>query len=161
MSSLLQPERAARLVEQHALDSSLPGLTEVIETVLDTAFDPVASNGYEAEIQRAIQRVVVDRLVRLASVAPMAQVRAIAAYFLEELAERSEDSAGLPGVAAIEARAHDDALRRDIRRFLERPGGTTTPREPPTAPPGSPIGDPGFHWLHQPYCSEQILHTGW
>ena len=161
VSSLLQPDRAARLVEQHALDASAPGLVEVIDTLLDTAFDAVAPNGYEAEIQRAVQRVVVDGLVRLGSGAPMPQVRAIAAYLLEQLARRPERSSEVPGESTIEARAHNNSLRRDIRRFLERPGEPAPPWPAPATPPGSPIGDPGSHWLHHSHVSEQMPHTGW
>ena len=161
VSNIFQPARAARLVEQHALNDALPGLVEVIETVLQTTFDAVSSNGYEFELQRAIQRVVVDRLVRLGSVAPMAQVRAISAYWLEELAQRIDEPTGLAELSGIEARAHVDALRRDIRRFLDRPGGIAEPWEAPTAPPGSPIGDPGLRWLAVPYCSTPFIHTQW
>ena len=161
VSNIFQPERAARLVEQHALDTAVPGLVEVIETVLDTTFDAASSNGYESELQRAIQRVVVDRLVRLGSVAPMPQVRAISAYWLEDLAHRIEESTGRAGLGGIEGRAHIDALRRDIRRFLDRPGGTAEPWEAPAAPPGSPIGDPGLRWLWEPYCSDPFVQTGW
>ena len=91
----------------------------------------------------------------------MAQVRAISAYWLEDLADRIEASTGLAGLGGIEGRAHVDALRRDIRRFLDRPGGTAEPWEAPTAPPGSPIGDPGLRWLGEPYCSDPFVHTGW
>ncbi len=37
-NNMLAPERAARLVEQHALDPSLPGLEEVIVSLVNTAF---------------------------------------------------------------------------------------------------------------------------
>ena len=63
VSTILQPARSARLVEQHALDRAVPGLVEVIETMLETTFfDVVSSDPYEAEVQRAVQRVVVNRL---------------------------------------------------------------------------------------------------
>jgi hypothetical protein len=105
--------------------------------------------------------VVVDGLVRLGSGAPMPQVRAIAAYLLEQLARRPERSSEVPGESTIEARAHNNSLRRDIRRFLERPGEPAPPWPAPATPPGSPIGDPGSHWLHHSHGSEQMPHTGW
>ena len=161
VSSILQPARSARLVEQRALDRAVPGLVEVIETMLETTFDVVSSDPYEVEVQRAVQRVVVDRLVRLGSVAPMAQVRAVSAYWLEDLVRRIDEVTGLAGLGGVEGRAHVDALRRDIRRFLDRPGGIAEPWEAPAVPPGSPIGDPGLRWLLEPFCSEPFMVTEW
>ena len=158
VANILQPARAARMIEQHALDEAVPGLIEVIDTLLDTTFDAAVSGPYEAEVQRAVQRVVVDRLIRLGSVAPMAQVRAVSAYWLEDLVRRINGSGGRGGVGA---RAHLDALGRDIRRFLNRPGESAEPWEAPAVPPGSPIGDPGLHWLLEPFCSEPFVLTGW
>ncbi len=160
LSNIFQPARAARLVEQHALDATVPGLAEVVETVLEATFDTASSNGYESELQRAVQRVVVDRLIQLGSVAPMAQVRALSAYWLEDLAQRVEASAEFTGLEGVAERAHLAALRRDIRRYLDRPGGIPEPLALPMAPPGSPIGDPGLGWLGEPYCSQPFIHTG-
>jgi hypothetical protein len=162
VSTILQPARSARLVEQHALDRAVPGLVDVIETMLETTFfGVVSSDPYEAEVQRAVQRVVVNRLIRLGSVAPMAQVRAVSAYWLEDLVRRLDEVTGLGGLGGVEGRAHVDALRRDIRRFLDRPGGIAELWEAPAVPPGSPIGDPGMRWLPEPFCSEPIVVTAW
>ena len=158
VSNILQPARAARLVEQHALDAAIPGLVEVIEALLEATFDDVSPDRYEAEVQRAVQRVVVERLIRLSSVAPMAQVRAISEYWLADLVERINESAGLGGV---EARAHVGALSREIARFFNRPGGTAESWEGPAAPPGSPIGDSARRWLPEPFCSEPFVPEGW
>ena len=158
VSNILQPARSARLVEQHALDDEIPGLVEVIETLLETTFDEVSSDRYEAEVERAVQRVVVDRLIRLGSVAPMPQVRAVSAFWLADLLERIHESTGR---GDVEARAHVGALGRDITRFLNRPGGITEPRDGPAAPPGSPIGDSALRWLPEPFCSEPFVLSGW
>ena len=161
VSALLRPERAARLVEQHALDSDVPGLVEVIDALVQATFGRASSDGYRLELQRAVQRVVVDRLIRLASVAPMAQVRALAAYRLEVLPGRLVVS-DLPGeVDRIAHLAHVNALERDVTRFLEAPGDGAEAWEPPSAPPGSPIGDPGLQWLPEPFCSQWSEPTRW
>ena len=136
----------------------MPGLVEVIETLLETTFAVVSSDRYEAEVQRAVQSVVVDRLIRLASVAPM---RAVSAYWLEDLVRRIDEVSGPSGLGGVEGRAHVDTLRRDIRRFLDRPGGIAEPWEAPAVPPVSPTGDPGLRWLGEPFCSEPFLVTGW
>ena len=161
VANILEPTRAARLVEQHAVDAEVPGLVEVIEALLETTFNAVSSERYEAEVQRAVQRVVVDRLIRLGSVAPMAQVRAVSAYWLEDLVRRIDETAGLAGLGGVEGRAHIDALRRDIDRFVDRPGGVAEPWELPPAPPGSPIGDSVLRWLPEPYCSEPFMSQIW
>ncbi len=80
---LLTPDRAARMAEQHALDPTLPGLDDVIDTVVATAFGAAAATPYQAEIKRAVERVVVDQLTMLAGSAPMADVRALANYALQ------------------------------------------------------------------------------
>ena len=137
--------------------------------MVETTFDVLSSDRYEVEVQRAVQRVVVDRLIRLGSVAPMAQVRAVAAYWLEDLTRRINQSTGLGGwreltsesAVGVEERAHFDALGRDILRFLDRSGGIAEPLAAPAVPPGSPIGDPGLHWLPEPFCSEPYVLQRW
>jgi len=153
---ILQPDRAARMVTQHAVDQSLPGLGEVIDRLVRATFDQPTSGSYEAEVRRAEERVLIDRLQWLAGSAPNAQVRAIASLKLEGLAARARRSnavAAGPGSQAESERAHRTLLAADIKRFLERPmvdaaGGRIMPPSP--APPGAPIGDYGQHWLARP-----------
>jgi hypothetical protein len=141
VSNILQEERSARVVEQHAVDPSLPGLGEVIEQLWSAAFDARTSNPYEAEIARAVQRVVVDELTGLAASARMPQVRAIAA---QKLTRKLVELASL-SPADESAAAHAAAVARDIRRFLDNPEGFKRPPAP-VAPPGAPIGEPCMDW---------------
>ena len=148
---LLDDARAARMVEQHALDATLPGLDAVIDQVFASTFAATSSNAYEAEIARAVQRVVVERLMTLAATADMPQVRAIATQKLQQRAQRLS---GTP-LTNAGASAHASLLASDIKRFLDRPFAPVTRTEIPTAPPGAPIGDPGMDWLGRlaPLCS--------
>jgi hypothetical protein len=160
VASLLEPTRAARLVEQHAGDEALPGLLDVVERLLETTFAAVASNGYDAELQRVVQRVIVERLMRLGSVSPMGQVRAVSQYWLAELARRIDenrdrDAGGASGIA------HVAALRRDIQRFFDSPGEVEDRWSAPSAPPGSPIGDSGLAWIAEPFCSQPDQPSVW
>jgi len=148
VSQLLDPERAARLVEQKALDPSLPGLDDVLERLLAATWKktPAALSSYEAEIARAVEHIVIERLMGLAGGARMPQVRALAT---EALARRiSSPMGGWLGVA------HEELLARDIRRFLERPAAPLASPAIPVAPPGPPIGDPALDYLRslEPYC---------
>jgi hypothetical protein len=146
---LFDEARAARLVEQRALDPSMPGLDGVIDKVVAATFGAAASDSYEAEIQRAVQRVVVEHLMRLAASADMSQVRAIATARLRARA------AALPTVGTTAAAAHGSLLAADIKRFLDRPAPPVTATPIPGPPPGAPIGEPALDWLHrlEPACS--------
>jgi hypothetical protein len=141
LSFLLDAERCARLVEQHALDASLPGLEQVLDAVDAGTFTVATNNAYEAEISRAIQRAYVDRLMRLAGTAEMPQVRAIAAQRLRQRARDQGD-------------AHAQLLADDIKRFLERPMQPAQPTDAFQPPPGAPIGEPALDWLRriEPLC---------
>jgi hypothetical protein len=140
----LQPDRAARMVAQHAIDPSLPGLDEVIGALSKATFSAAASTPYEQEIRRAAARALVERLMWLAGGAPMPQVRAVATQQLANL-----QNPGMNGSNADD-QPFRTLLAADIKRFLERP---MEPIKTPTtydAPPGAPIGDQPIDWLASP-----------
>ena len=142
---LLAPDRAARLVEQHAIDPRLPGVEEVIDSLLSAVFTAPAANPYQAEIARAVQRVAVDQLMSLAASAPMPQVRALAT---ERLTRKMNQLTGV--VPANDGdRAHGMLLAQDIKRFLDRPYAAYAPV--PTVEPvrGDPIGDSGMEFFRR------------
>jgi hypothetical protein len=152
---MLQPDRAARMVAQNAVDQSLPGLGEVIDKLIKATFDQTTSGSYEQEVRRAEERVLIDRVMWLAGSAPNAQVRAIASLKLDRIAARARaaNTATAVGSQAEGERAHRLLIAADIKRFLERPmvdaaGGRIMPATP--APPGAPIGDMGQQWLARP-----------
>ncbi len=142
----LQLDRAARMVAQHAVDPSLPGLEEVIDKLTAATFDAAAATSYEAAVKRAEQRVLVSRVMWLAQGSPNNDVRAIASFRLQKLATRLRTS---PGTEDAEI-GHRALLAADIKRFLERSQEAVgiVPAEP--APPGAPIGDLGEDWLGAP-----------
>ena len=129
-----------------AVDPSLPGLEEVIDRLTRAVFDAAAANPYEAEIRRAEERVLVDRVMWLATGAPNSQVRAIAAFKLGKLAARLRTEAN----ASEPEQAQRTLLAADIKRFLDRPADTAHVTPPPDAPPGAPIGDYPMDWLARP-----------
>jgi Met-zincin/Domain of unknown function (DUF5117) len=143
ISNVLDNARAARIVEQHAIDPALPGLEEVIGVLVDATFKAATATPYEAEIARATQRVLVDDLMTLAAGAPMAQVRAIASLALKN---RMAAMTIGPAIAGDRA-AHASLLAADIKRFLDRPIAPTPRMEAPELPPGAPIGEPAIEWL--------------
>lgn len=144
---VLQHDRAARMVAQNAVDSLLPGLDEVIDRMTRATFDAVTSTPYEAEVRRATERVLVDRVTWLARAAPNGQVRAIASMKLQKLAARLRGNAGTKSAADL---AQHTLLAADIKRFLERPAEVARMLPAADAPPGAPIGDMGQNWLASP-----------
>jgi hypothetical protein len=140
---VLQLDRSARMVAQHAVDSALPGLEEVIDRLSKATFDAPAATPYEAAIRRAEERVFVDRVMWIASAAPNSQVRAIASLKLSKLAARMRAAADQDEAE----QAQHAQLAADIKRFLERPAETARIMPAPDAPPGAPIGDMPQDWL--------------
>jgi hypothetical protein len=147
LGTLLSSDRAARLVEQNALDPSLPGLGDVIDSVFAATFGATARTPYEQEVRRAVERVAIDELMDLAGSAPMSQVRAIATLKLQRRgSELGQSAVARQGGEAAVAQA--TLLSADIGRFLTRPANPVAIRFPaPNAPPGAPIGDPAMEWL--------------
>jgi len=143
---VLENARAARMVAQHAEDPSLPGLGEVIDRLVKATVDASTASPYEAEIKRAEERVMVDRLTWLAESAANPQVRAIASAKLQALAARFR------GPSTDEAeQAARTLMAADIKRFIERDAAEGQKLIPPSpAPPGAPIGDMGEDWLFAP-----------
>jgi hypothetical protein len=156
---VLEFTRAARMVAQHALDPSLPGLEEVIDRLTKAIFNAQVASPYEAEVRRSEERVLVDRVMWLATAAPNGQVRAIASLKLSTLAARLR-SVAATGESEV---AQNTLLASDIKRFLERPAETTKMIPPDAAPPGAPIGgDTGMDWLKPvPICTWTSLHPEW
>ena len=147
---LLADDRAARLVEQKALDPTLPGFEDVLAAIQTALFSATVRSPYEAEVNRGAQRVFVDELMSTASGAPMPQVRAIATLYLQRLGASRTGATG----NTMEV-AHAGLLAHDIKRFMDRPATAADIRQTPLAPPGAPIGDPGMDWLNRvmPPCS--------
>lgn len=135
VSQILNPERAARLVEQGVLAPQLPDLMEVMDRLETATFGPAPDDPYQAAVKRVVETVVAEQLMDLAGGAPMPQVRAIASDRLHRLHDRLSARRGNDV-----ARAHATYLAAQIQRFLDRPAEAQAPPQPVQAPPGDPIG---------------------
>ena len=120
---ILNPERAARLIQQHASDPAIDGLGEVIDKLLARTWRAPAASGLQREVQRAVNYVVLYHLMSLAhdDGAP-ARAREIAWEKLQAM----KTWAG-PYAASL------------IQRYQENPKEIPVTR-PPEPPPGQPIG---------------------
>ncbi len=128
LGQLLQGERAARLVQYHAQDASLPGLAEVIDFIFTATWKAPRQAGLKAEVQRVTETVALYHLMMLSisDTAP-AQVRAIAEAKLSTLATF------LHGPDP-----HKSFAARAIEQFRKDPKRIPLP-VPIEAPPGQPI----------------------
>jgi hypothetical protein len=138
VSALLEPHRAARLVDYHSRASANPDFSEVAGALVRrTWYEAAPQDAQQAAIARAVQSLVVTRLMDLAANdAASTQVRADASAALRTLAGQLKLS---PRVAAPDA-AHSAATVEDIERFLSRPDAPRKRTQPLPAPPGDPIG---------------------
>jgi hypothetical protein len=131
---VLQPHRMARLVEFHGRDNAYPSLESVVDRVLAVTWEESPRRDtYHAELQRTVQRAVLDLMIAQAGSGDNTpQVRAILGARITELGERLESRG--------ERSPHQQLALEDIQRWRDRPEGITSPSAPPEAPPGSPIG---------------------
>jgi hypothetical protein len=150
--NILDNSKAARVVEQSAVDPTIPGLGDILDVLFASVFGADAADPYEAEISRAVEWVAVTRVMGLAGGAAMPQVRALSLKSLEELKATVE---GMMGSADDSDAAHYALISGTIERFLEDPSTAPALPSSPAAPPGAPIGQwpqdylAGSGWITQ------------
>ncbi len=134
VGALLQPARAARLVDFHARDARNPDFDEVVKALVTTVFTGQATDAGVPQgpaIRRAIEHLAITRLIALASNDDASfEVRASARLGLRRARTAlasATDSAGT-------------ALREDVDRYLTHPEPPPVRTPPPAAPAGEPIG---------------------
>ncbi|MDP8980768.1 MAG: zinc-dependent metalloprotease [Acidobacteriota bacterium] len=133
---ILNPDRAARLVEHHAEDPGAPGLDEVVDKVIAATWKAEPPAGLAGEVQRAVDSVALYHLMALAANENASvQARAIA---FERLGALGEWLNTVPAQDAAR-KAHFVFGAAQIKRFLANPKEIPGPK-PAEAPPGQPIG---------------------
>jgi Met-zincin/Domain of unknown function (DUF5117) len=136
---LFNPERAARLVEFHARDAANPGLAEVLGSIVAGTWKAPHPAGYQGEIARVVDSVVLYDLLGLAtSERATPEVRALAS------AEANQLKAWLRSAQAAASdpaqKAHLAYAAMQVEQFQRDPKklNLMAPSEPPDGPP---IGD--------------------
>jgi len=128
---LLDPQRAARLVEYRARDARQLGLEEVLDRVWGATWKAPAAAGLSGEVQKSIQLTALRRVMSLAADEQASgQVRAVA------MAKVAELKAWL---AAQPRTAHGAFALAQIASFEKDPKEMRLPKAV-EAPPGMPIG---------------------
>jgi hypothetical protein len=134
LTALLDPNRAARLIQFHAENAANPDFKEVIDAIVAATWKRAAAqNAYHRAIQRSVRSLTAQKLINLAgdeNASPLV---------------RAEATAALRGLTAtLKATANADAHRRaaqeEIERFLNRPDAVRQQTRPLPTPPGDPIG---------------------
>jgi len=137
-ATLLEPNRAARLISHNARDRANPHFRDVVEALVKATWGAlVPANAKQAAVQRAVQSLTAARLMDLAaSDRAQPQVRAVAADALRSLLATLKRP-----VVNRELGAHYRSTADDIERFLARPAEPRKPTAPLPVPPGDPIGN--------------------
>lgn len=138
ISGLLEPNRAARTINQNARNKTSPHFREVVDALVKATWgSPVPAADGLAVIQRAVRGVAVARLMDLSANANAnSQVRTVATEALRALAAALKRSP-----AAGDTAAHRRSTVDDIEKFLARPVEPRKPTTPLATPPGDPIGN--------------------
>lgn len=136
ISRILNPARAARLVQFNARDEKFPGLSEVIDKLIASTFKSNVNSSYKSEIQRVVNTVVLDHLfVLVASEKSAPQVKAIALLKLTELKSFLANSR----TTDEKQKAHYLYCNNKIEHFFNDPMSIKESKEV-KIPNGAPIG---------------------
>jgi hypothetical protein len=134
---LFAPERAARLIEQHARNPASPGLDEVLGTIVAATWKARRGAGLHGEIARVVDQVVLFDLMALSrSEAASPQTRALATIELLNLKGWAAAAAAKTKEPA--ERAHLAYAEQQIAAFQKDPKQLDAP--PASPPDGPPIG---------------------
>ena len=127
---LLNPERANRLVEQHAISKNNLGFDAVLDQLIDHCFKIKTSTSYKEEVSHTIQYRMLQNLFNVVSSRKsITQVKAIANKNLDDLTS----------ILNADKSTFNRQLLREISEFKKHPEKFKTFKTP-TIPDGSPIG---------------------
>lgn len=137
LSALLEPSRAARTINQNARNKTNPHFREVVDALMKATWgSAMPADANQATIERAIQSLVVSRLMDLAAnERAQPQVRSVASEALRSLLATLKRTP-----ATGDSGPHFRSTAEDIERFLTRPDAPRKQTAPLTTPPGDPIG---------------------
>jgi hypothetical protein len=136
---VLQPERLARMVDFHRRDPAFPDVDELARAMVARVFaETDGERPRHAEIRRAVQWVVAERMLTLVSSPDVSQaVRAHLDAALRDLGDRLETDVGTDDVE----RVHRAMMKAEIEDYRANREWRVSDRwRPMPPPPGSPIG---------------------
>ncbi|SDR74814.1 zinc-dependent metalloprotease [Gramella sp. MAR_2010_147] len=131
LTFLMHPARAERLIQQHSLNTNLPGLEYVLDNIVSETIKANVTGNYKSNVQNTINFIVFKHLLSLAineKSTPL--VRAITNEKIDEL------SNWLKGKGDVVSKE----MYRTIKMFREKPEDFKLELNVPKIPDGSPIG---------------------
>ena len=132
----LHPHRAARMIEQNAMDKNYPGFHDAVNALLKKTWYSNDENTYHAAVGRVVEKLVLQHLMKTAmNEDAHEQVRAIAHLKISELATRLGNKNSGKDVE----KAHIQHSLFLIKVFWENPNEWKSAL-PKDMPDGSPIG---------------------
>lgn len=151
ISSLLNAQRAARLVEYHARDAKQPGFLAVVDKLLAETWGVPVQSGYHGALQTMVNNLVVNHLLELAA-NPRASEIVRGQAFLKISSLKRKLKAGLE-TGSEEQQANALYAVNLIEQF-ERNPADFKPAATFDMPPGAPIM-PNIDFLkHDAVCCE-------
>jgi Met-zincin/Domain of unknown function (DUF5117) len=138
LAFMLQPQRAARLVEYHSRDNTQPGLIAVLDKLIIQTWKAPQQNGYKGELQRLVNSLTLNQLLTLAATdgAPES-VRGIA---LMEIGSLKKWMTGTVNTATGSQKANLLFGLSQINEFEKNPD-KFKPAPALNMPDGGPIGE--------------------
>ncbi len=138
ISGLLEPNRAARMINLNARNKTNPHFREVSDALIKATWKTsLPADANQVVIQRAVQSLAVARIMDLAGNAnAQPQVRSVATEALRSLLATLRRTPATGDTAA-----HYRSTIDDIERFLTRPDAPRKQTAPLATPPGDPIGN--------------------
>jgi hypothetical protein len=145
LSSLLNAERAARLIEFHGRDNNQPGFIAMASKLIDQTWKSPVLPGYKGELQTLVNNMTLKYLLQLAANTRTSEiVRGQAHLEIEELKTWMEAKvAGAPAeqkASLLYALAEISEFKASPSKFEVEPSLEM--------PPGAPIGMPDMAFLN-------------
>jgi len=142
---LLNHERATRMIDYASRESGVPGFADLTNEVIQKSFNSsYRSRGYEGELQRLVERLVLTHLIQLASnERASGQARAISTLRVNDIKQLLSTQSDLQDTPE---QAHQTFLLRQITQFENNPEDMSLP-DPLSPPDGSPIGQESSVYL--------------
>lgn len=146
IAAILDPQRAARLVEYNARDSKQPGLLSVIDKLIQRTWRAPKTNGYKGELQTLVNNLTLKHLLALAANNEASEsVRGQALLKIDEL--KQWISTNMPASEPLKKANMLYGLAQ-ISEFGKNPD-KYLPLPALEMPPGAPIGMPGIHFMNE------------
>lgn len=146
ISSLLNAERAARLIEYHGRDSKQPGFLAVADKLIERTWKAPVQAGYHGELQSMVNNLVLEYMLQLAANTRASKI--VRGQAMLKVADVKDWLTAKQASATAEQKANIQFALAQIESFKADPG-KYEPMPALEMPPGAPIGMPGMSYFDE------------